>query len=342
MNEPLRPCTLGEILDRTFQLCRRNFWCFAGVAAVPIIAMLAIFAVFGGIFGVSFGNIARGGAPSDTLIVALIVVVLLVLLPVCCVATALTQGALTRAAASAHLGEPLKIRAVLKSAWPRLSRYVWLMILQVLMVAAIPAAAMLGGLALFAALITFFKGNSAVSAGLGVLIFLVFVACFAAIVWLALRFSLAFAVCVVEEKPAWISLQRAGALSKGTRGRIFVMFLLVWALSTIVSIAAYVPVAILAVIVSAANSGSRYSAIALVVSEIVNILVNFAVQAMVTPVMATALALFYFDQRIRKEGFDIEWMMQAAGLTAPETQPGLERAGVTSELAADIDTVKES
>jgi hypothetical protein len=36
---------------------------------------------------------------------------------------------------------------------------------------------------------------------------------------------------------------------------------------------------------------------------------------------ATGLTLFYYDQRIRKEGFDIEWMMQAAGLTvpAPET-----------------------
>jgi hypothetical protein len=27
--------------------------------------------------------------------------------------------------------------------------------------------------------------------------------------------------------------------------------------------------------------------------------------------------LFYYDQRIRKEGFDIEWMMQQAGLTEP-------------------------
>ena len=36
MNETLRPSTLGEILDRTAQLYRRNFWLFAGVAALPI------------------------------------------------------------------------------------------------------------------------------------------------------------------------------------------------------------------------------------------------------------------------------------------------------------------
>jgi hypothetical protein len=42
--------------------------------------------------------------------------------------------------------------------------------------------------------------------------------------------------------------------------------------------------------------------------------------------------LFYFDQRVRKEGFDIEHMMAAAGMTAlpasPEVQPGLETLGV--------------
>jgi hypothetical protein len=41
---------------------------------------------------------------------------------------------------------------------------------------------------------------------------------------------------------------------------------------------------------------------------------------LIGPIYSTGLTLFYYDQRIRKEGFDIEWMMQAAGLTP---QPGL-------------------
>ena len=36
--ETLRPSTLGEILDRTALLYRRNFLLFAGVAALPIAA----------------------------------------------------------------------------------------------------------------------------------------------------------------------------------------------------------------------------------------------------------------------------------------------------------------
>jgi hypothetical protein len=45
----------------------------------------------------------------------------------------------------------------------------------------------------------------------------------------------------------------------------------------------------------------------------------FAVQALTRPVYAIALLLFYYDQRIRREGLDIEWLMQKAGmLSAPQ------------------------
>jgi len=56
------------------------------------------------------------------------------------------------------------------------------------------------------------------------------------------------------------------------------------------------------------------------------------VQALTKPVYGIALVLFYYDQRMRLEGFDIEWMMLRAGLvvpTAPQTQ---------IELASDPET----
>jgi hypothetical protein len=46
-------------------------------------------------------------------------------------------------------------------------------------------------------------------------------------------------------------------------------------------------------------------------------MVAFVTNTFIGPMYATGLTLFYYDQRIRKEGYDIEWMMQAAGLTAP-------------------------
>jgi hypothetical protein len=43
--------------------------------------------------------------------------------------------------------------------------------------------------------------------------------------------------------------------------------------------------------------------------------VGFFTNTFIGPIYATGLTLFYYDQRVRKEGYDIEWMMQAAGLT---------------------------
>jgi hypothetical protein len=38
---------------------------------------------------------------------------------------------------------------------------------------------------------------------------------------------------------------------------------------------------------------------------------------MIGPIFPIALAVFYYDQRMRREGYDIERMMDAAGLVAP-------------------------
>jgi len=73
---------------------------------------------------------------------------------------------------------------------------------------------------------------------------------------------------------------------------------------------------------------------------------TFAVQAFTKPVYAIALILFYFDQRIRKEGFDIEWIMHQAGMVAPpapepETIPWLPSAQ-SPDMAAAVHPVNPS
>jgi hypothetical protein len=40
--ETLRPLTLGELLDRTFQIYKNNFWLFIGIAAVGYLPMFII------------------------------------------------------------------------------------------------------------------------------------------------------------------------------------------------------------------------------------------------------------------------------------------------------------
>ena len=54
--------------------------------------------------------------------------------------------------------------------------------------------------------------------------------------------------------------------------------------------------------------------------EVMRLLAGFVASVAVSPIYPIALTLLYYDQRIRREGFDVEWMMQSAGLVpAPPT-----------------------
>jgi ApbE superfamily uncharacterized protein (UPF0280 family) len=67
--------------------------------------------------------------------------------------------------------------------------------------------------------------------------------------------------------------------------------------------------------------------------SILSQIISVATNTFVGPVLATGLTLFYFDLRVRKEGYDIEWMMAAAGLAAGAHGP-IASAGTESAIAA--------
>jgi hypothetical protein len=48
-----------------------------------------------------------------------------------------------------------------------------------------------------------------------------------------------------------------------------------------------------------------------------------------------ALTLFYYDQRIRHEGYDIERMMDVAGLNAPAPSPSAEAPAASAEAVEE-------
>ena len=345
MNNQLRPMALGEILDRTAQLYRRNFWQFAGVAAMPIGVIIAITALGGGSIFLVPG--IRGGSESGFLVGAALVLFLIVAVPIYIAAAVFSYAGLAQAAVTAQRGDKVSIREALNSVRPCFWRYLWFIVLQGIVVGLAPgviAAGVVGAL-LYLEHIT--HGNLATSALLGFLIFVVIATAGVFIVWLALSYSLGFAVCVVEKKPAWESLQRSWKLSQGTRGRIFVMYLLVIALVLAVSMVAAIPFLVIVAIVSSQGNRAEYATIAILAAEITRAVTDFVLQAVLAPVSWIALVLFYYDQRIRKEGFDIEWMMERAGLGRPAPAvPQVENSGVSygagiSGPPAPPDTVEE-
>ncbi len=341
MINQLRPLSLGEILDRTAQLYRRNFWLFAGVSAAPTGVIVGLSAGLGAVLAatvITRHGIGQMGAAAGLAGGLLLVVAA----PLLVAALVFSQAGLTRAALSAHNGQTLSIRAALGGVRPRFGRYLWLLVLQGLLAAGIPGVIAAGAIAGLAALLRLAGGGS--GAGFGFLIFLILAAAIAAAVWRALGYAMSLAACVVEEKTAWESIQRAMKLSQAARGRIFVMFLLVWALSLVLSMVVYIPVAIMAGIVGAMGHGAQYAAVVLISAEALNVLGNFALQTLIAPVYLIALLLFYFDQRVRTEGYDIERMMEEAGLSQwarAEASPGLPNGDAPSAPAMTPDTVKE-
>jgi hypothetical protein len=61
--------------------------------------------------------------------------------------------------------------------------------------------------------------------------------------------------------------------------------------------------------------------------------------AVVGPLYPIAVTLFYYDQRSRKEGFDVEIMMEAAGLTEPAGL--MAQTTATSPVTARVEAASE-
>lgn len=228
------------------------------------------------------------------------------------------------------------------SVQPRFGTYLWFLVLQGVVVVLVPGLAAGGAVVLPIYLATRAGGGLAAGVAIGFVAVLVGAAAIGAIVWLALSYAMGMAVCVAEQKAAWESMKRSWKLSQGTRGRIFVLFLLVLVLTMVTTMIAYIPFLIVVGVAAAAGNGPQSAAAALVVAEILQFVLDVLLQIALTPISWIALVLFYYDQRVRKEGFDIEVMMEQAGLTqltsavAPPSG-----AGVISVPALPPDTVEE-
>ena len=59
--------------------------------------------------------------------------------------------------------------------------------------------------------------------------------------------------------------------------------------------------------------GIKHHGVVPVWMSVVQQFLAFLTNSFVSPIYATGFTLFYYDQRVRKEGYDIERMMQSRG-----------------------------
>lgn len=128
------------------------------------------------------------------------------------------------------------------------------------------------------------------------------------------RYSLSVPVAVLENVKTRAALKRSRQLSEGSGGRVLLVYVLMLALIWAVSLGAGW---MLRLIFTPQVLRESFAA------QMVQQFVSFLVGAAVGPVMTIAFSLLYYDQRVRKEAFDIEHMMST-----------LQRTGVPSAVAA--------
>lgn len=296
----LQPMRAGELLDRTFSTLRNHFPLFLGIAALPI--------VVGVLLPLPFTPASVPAGPRSVLaalpfFIALAIGYAFVLLPA-------TVGTIASAVAGLTRGEAPTIR----NAWTKTGRHipsligsVFLMFLVVSgsCVALLPAFLLTGILV-------------GMMGPFGILLSVVFGAAgLAFVVWVALGLALAQPAVVLENAGPLTSLKRSWELARNGRWRILLVYLLYVIISFVVKLVVNVPFAIM---VTAAVRHGGNPIWAMVTSNWVGILTSL----LILPVFAIGLTLEYFNQRIRKEGFDLQVMMGSLSSPATSPVPGLE------------------
>ncbi len=122
---------------------------------------------------------------------------------------------------------------------------------------------------------------------------------------LALSYSVAVPVAILEGKGVSDSLSRSSELTSGGRGRIFVIYCLFFVL-TIVG-GAFWP-AIVRAIAVARSVPLQYGPQPMW-TQLVTQFGGFVTQSLIGLIPTIALTLVYYDQRVRKEAFDLQHMM---------------------------------
>jgi hypothetical protein len=304
-----RPLSTGEVLDRSFALYRQRFWLFVGIGMVPAAVLLLTSAgrliFLAATHRMSLIQPAMIGQrlPATNLYGTILLAqayfipTFLLFLVAYGISHAATVDAVNRigqgmaASVSEAYGEVrgrwlrwcgITLRQYWSLAWPALPGLV-------LLFGSIGFMAMPGT-----------QRNPLLLASVAILAWMLMMAGLVLGVIGFIRNMLAIPASVSENIGVNAAMRRSKMLVAGRKGRIFLALLLFYALELVVA-------GVQAPLLFAAMS---LRGGALIGVQAVMMLVQFVSVALVSPVASIVFTLFYIDERVRREGFDIELLMQ--------------------------------
>lgn len=322
---PLRPLSIGEILDGAVAIMRAHWRTVLGISLIVSIVTQGLITAATGLWF----NDARGNesdvlndpdatigqamrAVGDSLGDSGVTLLLGVL------GTIVTTALLTVVAAQAVLGRSVSTKEAWAGARPRLLQLCGLLLLVPTIAVAIIGAGMTPGLLLAGAGV---PSEGAALASLGGL------AGAGVAAWLWVRFSLAAPALMLEKQGIVKALRRSFKLVRGAWGRVFGIQLLAVVLVFIVGAIIEIPTSLVAMVIGGDNAMDWLSGESVSVGWTFLIVVGVGgvISSTITfPISAGVTALLYMDQRIRREALDLE-LARAAGM--PEGSPGANGEG---------------
>lgn len=309
----LRPLSLSQVLDRTFSLYRKNFVLFAGIGALPpalvLVGQLLILAV----------GFAADKADSIKSAAGLVAAGLgsLGFFGLALVGYALAAGASVFAVSRVHLGYRTTIIEAYKLMLPRLGPILGIVVL-VFLAVTIPVGIAVGVLIVPFVLAGVFKAGGPSGAALAAAILfglLAIIGLVVLVMFLSAKLSLSVAACVLEGRGVIDSIQRSWSLTEGAVLRLIVVFILAGVISGALSAVLSIPYFIGMVLVITKKDPS-----ALTPFIAWQYFAGFLAKALAGPIATIAVPLIYYDQRVRKEAFDLQLMMETIN-QPPPAQP---------------------
>jgi hypothetical protein len=277
----LRPMTLGEVLDTTFNLYKRNFWLFVGITALPFVILFIIQVAVASFQSAAMvrpaSQLQSPGLAAGILAGAVIGGLLVAVVYLFLVGAA--QAATIFAVSDLYLGRPASVRGSYRRVGSKAFRVILVLILV--------------GLAV----------------GVGFLLLVIpgFI--------LLCRTAVAVPASMLEDTKAIGSIERSMQLTKGFGMQIFLIFLLVWVLSYAAALIFQVPFTYLAGAAAKAHESLSFGMIVLQhVSE-------FLSEVLISPIGTIAFSLMYYNLRVRKEAFDIQHLMSSLGASPSPSAP---------------------
>jgi hypothetical protein len=294
----VQPMGVGEILDRSFRFLRQYFWLFFIIIFIP----QAVFFVVN--FGLQFlivgdmtqdFSVAMGaGFGISALLAGLIFLVL----------QFWAQGALIHAVSETYLGHSTSVKASFSAMRSRLGRLIGTLILWSILVFGVPA--LLGIVAAVLAPSLAMMGLSPIIVGI-ITVVLVFLA-FWVFTSLFLSWLLADKTVVLEELGWMKALRRSKELMKGRtepgiwksiKTKASLIIIVGFLIGVGIHLLFQLPGVVLGVVFPEG----------LVVTTVQGVL-NMVAVSLATAYTAIAMILFYYDIRVRKEGFDLKMMAE--------------------------------